>query len=539
MAAPSTIVSALGELVVLLRNVPDPEARAGELLDRFAAAQGENSVGLSADGFGLSLDGTPLPAGTPGAEELFDVLRRHRVGRLTISPGAPASAVLATFRALAGFGEPGGGADAVAREAGLEVAGPIRLEGPRRLPKASDTIQLDGPIGGTDPAPGGRSPLDTDDHSVRELFPDIDSLGTDAFAVPRTPPPPPTPFTAPPGAGRTPSPPPASFMRASLPELLDRLEAAPDSREAGVLLQHATDLTRRAAAQGKFEDVLAAGAALLRAESKASSPESARRYDASLRRILSRPILQGLVPLVITGPWRAEGFPIFRRGGAEATDVLLDFLVVAPTMDERAAAFRALQAMTEGTHSIVHMLSHGAWYVLRNVAELCGVMGLAEAAPGLARLLSHDDERVRRAAAGALARLDGAEAQEGTRRALRDVSPMVRLDAARAIGGARSRGLAMSIALLLEEEQHADVERELLLALGRIGTPEAVQALAKASEPGGRFRGRKSTATRLAAIEGLKLAGGKGAERLLLGLASDTDRAVGQAASRALDAIAG
>jgi hypothetical protein len=328
-------------------------------------------------------------------------------------------------------------------------------------------------------------------------------------------------------------------MRASLPELLDRLEAAPDAREAGVLLQHVTDLTRRAADQGKFEDVLASGAALLRAESKASSPESARRYDASLRRILSRPTLQGLVPLVITGSWRAEGFPIFRRGGAEATDVLLDFLAVAPTMDERAAAFRALQTMTEGIQSIVHMLSHDAWYVLRNVAELCGVMGLAESAPGLAQLLSHDDERVRRAAAGALARLEGADAMEGTRRALRDVSPIVRLDAAKAIGGGRSRGLAMTIALALEEGQHADVERELLLALGRIGTPEAVQALGKAAAPGGRFRGRKTTATRLAAVEALKVAGGQGAQRLLLALSSDTDRAVGQAASRALDAIAG
>jgi HEAT repeat protein len=166
-------------------------------------------------------------------------------------------------------------------------------------------------------------------------------------------------------------------------------------------------------------------------------------------------------------------------------------------------------------------------------------MGLAAAAPGLARLLSHEDERVRRAAAGALARLDGPDAMEGTRRALRDASPIVRLDAAKAIGGARSRGMAMTIALALEEGQHADVERELLLALGRIGTPEAVQALGKAAEPGGRFRGRKTPATRLAAIEGLRLAGGQGAQRLLLALASDPDRAVGQAASRALDAIAG
>jgi HEAT repeat protein len=238
------------------------------------------------------------------------------------------------------------------------------------------------------------------------------------------------------------------------------------------------------------------------------------------------------------GPYRAEGFPVFRRAGAEATDALLDFLVAAPTVDERAAAFRALQTMTEGTHSIVHMLQHDAWYVLRNVAELCGVMGLAPSAPRLTELLRHKDERVRRAAAGALARLEGPDALEGTRAALRDASPAVRLEAAKAIEGARSRGLAMTVALLLESEGHADVERELLLALGRIGTPEAVQALGKAAAPGGRILGRKSAASRVAAIEALRLAGGQGAQRVLLGLASDADREVAAAASRAVDSIA-
>jgi HEAT repeat protein len=324
-----------------------------------------------------------------------------------------------------------------------------------------------------------------------------------------------------------------------LPDLLDRLERAPDAPEAGMILQHVSTLLRRLAEEHRLEDLLSAGAALLRAEAAATTPESARRYDLALRRALTRPALRDLVPLVVMGPYRAEGFPVFRRGGADATDTLLDFLVAAPTVDERAAAFRALQAMTEGTQSIVHMLQHDAWYVLRNVAELCGVMGLAQAAPRLATLLGHGDERVRRAAAGALARLEGPDALEGTRRALHDASPVVRLEAAKAVGGARSRGLAMPIALRLEEESHADVERELLLALGRIGSPEAVQALGKAAEPGGRFRGRKSAATRIAAVEGLRLAGGQGAQRLLLALASDADREVAAAASRAVDAIAG
>ena len=542
MAAPSTIVGTLGELLVLLQR--EPAASPDVLLRQLAAELGSAGVTLSADGFGLSLNGMPLPAGTPGAEPLFQALHHHKVGHVVLGPGASSAAIAKLLRALAAAPASGGGPEALAQAAGLGPADPIRLEAPRRLPKASDTIRLDA-------IPAPTSTAATPDEPGSDLFPDLDALAAGRHPVPGMSPPataphdvsvPPPAGAPPPPAGISPARPagaPVSFHRVPLPDLLDRLERAPDAPEAAMILQHVSTLLRRLAEEHRLEDLLSAGAALLRAESAATTPESARRYDLALRRALTRPALRDLVPLVVMGPYRAEGFPVFRRGGADATDTLLDFLVAAPTVDERAAAFRALQVMTEGTQSIVHMLQHDAWYVLRNVAELCGVMGLTAAAPRLAALLGHGDERVRRAAAGALARLEGPDALEGTRRALHDASPVVRLEAAKAVGGARSRGLAMPIALRLEEESHADVERELLQALGRIGTPEAVQALGKAAEPGGRFRGRKSAATRIAAVEGLRLAGGQGAQRLLLALASDADREVAAAASRAVDAIAG
>ncbi len=532
MAAPSTIIGTLGELLALLER--DPAATPDTLIRQLGSAVG-GGITLSADGFAISLDGHPLPAGTPGAERLFEACHRHRVGRVTLGAGTGPEVLARFFRAFASAPASGGGVEALSREAGLDPAGPIRLEPPRRLPKASDTIQLDAPSG---TAAESREAGSTG----RELFPDLDLLAAERAAPsppavsPAAPPPP-----AAPSGGISPARPAAAataFHRVPLPELLERLEAAPDAPEASIILQHVSTLLRRVAEERRLEDLLSAGAALLRAEAGATTPESARRYDLALRRALTRAALRDLVPLVVMGPYRAEGFPVFRRGGADATDALLEFLVAAPSVDERASAFRALQTMTEGTHSIVHMLQHDAWYVLRNVAELCGVMGLAQAAPRLTALLGHGDERVRRAAAGALARLEGADALEGTRRALRDAAPVVRLEAAKAVGGARSLGLAMTVAHLLEEESHPDVTRELLLALGRIGTPEALQALARAAEPGGRIRGRKPTATRLAAVEALRVAGGQAAQRLLLALASDADRAVAAAASRAVDAIA-
>jgi HEAT repeat protein len=73
-----------------------------------------------------------------------------------------------------------------------------------------------------------------------------------------------------------------------------------------------------------------------------------------------------------------------------------------------------------------------------------------------------------------------------------------------------------------------------LLALGRIGTPDAVQALIKVSQPAGRLFGRRPAALRVAAVEGLRLAATAAAVGTLEGLLGDGDRHVAGAAEDAL-----
>jgi HEAT repeat protein len=92
----------------------------------------------------------------------------------------------------------------------------------------------------------------------------------------------------------------------------------------------------------------------------------------------------------------------------------------------------------------------------------------------------------------------------------------------------------MSLAVRLPDEPNADVLRELHLALGRLATPEAVQALRAAASPGRGLLSRKPVANRLGAIEGLGLAGGPAAAGALQELLSDDDVSVREAAARAL-----
>src|SRR5439155_193244 len=82
-------------------------------------------------------------------------------------------------------------------------------------------------------------------------------------------------------------------------------------------------------------------------------------------------------------------------------------------------------------------LEHREWFVVRNVAELIGELGIEAAVPGLARQVEHEDERVRKAVALALAKIGTRAAVEPLRRALHDPSPDVRIQVALGIGGRR------------------------------------------------------------------------------------------------------
>jgi HEAT repeat protein len=196
--------------------------------------------------------------------------------------------------------------------------------------------------------------------------------------------------------------------------------------------------------------------------------------------------------------------------------------------------------MNAGREQLVPLLRHRKWYVVRNAAELIGEMGMQSAVANLAECLEHEDDRVRKAVALALTKIGSASTSEPRRRALRDKSPEVRVQGAVGVGlgGRRTTGLAMPIAVALQEEEDDTVRRELILALGRIGTPDAVQALIKIVQPAGFLFGRKPAGLRLAAVEALRLAGTAPALGTLEGLSDDGDKQVRAAAQSAVKELA-
>jgi HEAT repeat protein len=317
-------------------------------------------------------------------------------------------------------------------------------------------------------------------------------------------------------------------------ELLAELLERPSGPHAGDLLAVLGRQLETAMKTHRVGQSLAIMVGVVRAEQQVTDATRRRQYSIALKRMYSKALLETIAELANIPGHRDDALLVLRRAGEDGVEVLLDLLAAAPTIEERRGIFMALTGMKEGTDQLVHMLGHHQWFVVRNVAELAGELGLDEAVPALAQQLDHDDERVRKAVALALAKIGSSGAAEPLRRALRDKSPEVRIQAALGVGGRRSSALAMPLVVAMEEEEDANVERELILALGRIGSPAAVQALIKFAQPGGRLFGRQPVGLRTIAIEALRLAATPAAVGTLEGLTDDGDKQVRTAAQSAL-----
>jgi HEAT repeat protein len=311
---------------------------------------------------------------------------------------------------------------------------------------------------------------------------------------------------------------------------LEREPTAPSASDTLAVLSRQVEAANRG---DKIEESLKIVDGIIRIEGKV--PEGARRgFTIAVKRVLSKELLQAFGKLAGAPVHREAVLRVLSRGGDDGVEILVEQLANSPTIEERRNLFAVLGQMKRGQEQLILKLNHHQWFVVRNVAELLGELGLEGSAVALSKQLAHPDERVRGAVALALAKIGTAGAVEPLRRALRDPSGAVRRQVAVGVGGRKAGALAMPIVVAIEQEQDQDVARELMLALGRIGSPDAVQALIKFAQPGGKLFGRKPTSRRLAAVEALRVAATPAAIGTLQGLADDAEKEVKSAATAAL-----
>lgn len=511
MSAPLSVVSELWNVLALLRDRPNAKEEHKGAFRALVGTLGVNPLALEATTEGLAYQGILVPEETVGAAALGQQMRLHGIGELILPEGTAPAPLLSLIRALAAplgtyrhiqefitaVGEPGASQFAIRAIAPPSTSRPVV------------------PVAGTPPMQAAAEPRPP------RVAADLSALGPGAMASE--------------SAGML------HFMSAQhqalgeVEELSLRVEGAPDAPAVGNTLSELLGCIDIAAQKEDWKGILHAVARVVRAEERVAGKEQLTRiYSINLKRMLPRRTLEQLARFLPDPALKADAMGVMRRMGESATDVLLGLLAAAPTIDERRHYYDALVPTAEGSELVVQTLEHGEWFVIRNVAELCGELRLEAAVPVLARHLGHPDERVKRAAIMALAKIGSSATVEPLRLALRDAAPAVRMQAAMVIDGKRSPALGLRLVSTLDEETVPEVLREVCYAVGRSGSAEGVQALIRMASPGGKVFKKKPVQQRVWAVEGLRLAGGAAAQEALTGLLQDPEKEVREGAQKAL-----
>jgi hypothetical protein len=322
---------------------------------------------------------------------------------------------------------------------------------------------------------------------------------------------------------------------ASHTELLAQLEHATGANVLTRILDDLVAIAESAARDARPALVCEILCRVTRREPQIHEFESKRAFVMAQRRLAKPQLLRALTQELPHAGDQRDGFiAVLARAGEDGADALIEQIAAISGQNERRTYFDALLQLQAGVPTLIHMLGDARWFVARNAAELLGEMQTREAEPQLTELLRHPDDRVRRAATGALMRLGTTRAMNAIQEALKDGAPAMRIQAAAALVARKDVKTAATLVRALEEENDDEVQAAFLLALGKLATPDAVQRLLKATEPErGLFR-RKSTAFRVAAVQGLAEARTVEAIETLKSLHGDKDRDVSVAATHAL-----
>jgi hypothetical protein len=473
MSSPYPVSSLFGALFFLVRHEPGATADHAALAAVLRAARGPGELRVDLEPEALLIDGRPVMLESPGATMLFEQMYLHGVRSLRVLSTAADADLIRFASVLGAFPGTYDSYQQVIDALGPSAERLTLTQGAkdfdvfRAMPRRPRGVYGSSEEDTTRPdLPRDRGEITAEYERFQELTlnPDaageLDANSPAARSIDRTRPP--------------------------LEELVLRGREAIEREDWSGLLEVAL--------------LIAEG------ENEAPSELASSTYRIELKRLMSRKHLT-LIARFLQGERKQEAIALLRRFGADSTEILMDLLIQAMTIGERRGYYSAITQMSDGTEAVVQHLGHQQWYVVRNAADLCGEMGLADAVPDLARQIGHPDERVRKAVAEALGKIGTPQAMEPLRTLMADPSPAVRLKAVAHLSGRSARGMPPALAELLKTEDTADVQHEALLAMGRIGTPDAIVQLREWAQPGGKLLGRKPLAVRLAAVKGLALAG--------------------------------
>jgi HEAT repeat protein len=512
----------------------------------------DGAVTLTASGDSLAVNATAVPGALSGVRDVARQMGSHGVSEVAFDAGAAAAGMLGSARLLAGEAAIGdGGSAALSALDALGVTGvrfvarPVPQPATAAVLVAAAVVALaevpSAPASLVAAAAPASEPASLPDFELAE----VDVVDEQAMQAKLRPTP--RANVAIPASSESRGDEGGMFEQfaasrsraTSHTELLARLDQATGVNVVTRVLDDLVAMAESAARDARPALVCEILCRVTQREPQIHEFESKRAFVMAQRR-LARPQLLRVVTqeLPHAADRRDAYIAVLVRAGEDGADAIIEQIAAISGQNERRVYFDALLQLQAGIPTLIHMLGDARWFVARNAAEVLGEMGAREAEPQLTELLRHHDDRVRRAATGALMRLGTTRAMNAIQEALKDGAPTMRMQAAAALVARKDVKTAGTLVRALEDEKDDEVQAAFLLALGKLATPDAVQRLLKAAEAErGLFR-KKSTAFRVAAVQGLGEARTPEAAEALKGLVSDKDDDVAASAKVARQRIA-
>jgi len=539
-------------LIWLLLHEPENVDEQKASLRACVTVSKDGAVSLSASADALWANATAVPSVLSGVADLARQMSGHGVAEVAFDAGAAAAGVLGSARILSG--------DATARDGGAAALSKLQALGAAGVRFVAQPVAAPAPVPA--PVPLAAAPAAAPAASVPAsaapaapiieagTLPDfglgeVDVLDEQAMQAKLRPTP--RANVAVPASGESRKESGGMFEQfaasrtptVSHGELLAQLDLATGANVLTRVLDDLVAIAEAAARDARPALVCEILCRVTRREPQIQEFESKRAFVMAQRRLAKPQLLRALTQeLPHAGDQRDAFIAVLTRAGEDGADALIEQIAAISGQNERRVYFDALLQLQAGIPTLIHMLGDARWFVARNAAELLGEMQAREAEPQLTELLRHSDDRVRRAATSALMRLGTTRAMNAIQEALKDGAPAMRMQAAAALVARKDVKTAATLVRALEDEKDDEVQAAFLLALGKLATADAVQRLLKAVEAERGLFKKKSTAFRVAAVQGLGEARTPEAIEALKGLVGDKDDDVAGSAKVALQRIA-
>jgi HEAT repeat protein len=483
------------------------------------ATSKEGAVSLAVHGEMLLANGRAVPMALSGMVDVATQLALHGLAMFMADASATPGDLLSAARILAAMPTVNDGGAAVEAQRQLSRATTIRFAArPRFTAEGQDLPEME--LGDVLDDPYAHAMSRATPRASRAIpapsTSDSDTRGGlfAQFAAPRTP-------------------------SEAYTTLLDKLD---NSTAIGTLINTLDDLAVHAENAARASQSAVVGEILYRIGRREQSIEAfdaKRAFTLTLKR-LAKPNILGAIASQLPHALdrRDEWVAVLKRAGDDGADAIIEQLGAVEHQRDRRVYFDAFIAVNAGVRALMHMLRDPRWFVARNAAELLGELEVTEAEHPLAEMLHHEDDRVRRSSNSALMRLGTPRAMLAIQESLTAGAPQSRKDAATAVVARKDVKSAAVLVKALDDEKDEDVQCAFLVALGKLGTPDAVARLIRGAESERSLFKKKTVTYRVAAIHGLAEARTPQAMDALRTLQEDKDPTVREAALIGLKRVA-